>query len=86
MQVLFYIILTNVIKRRQIKEFMFWLFSDKLLYGEVLPGMTGNSYNLNRTIVLHECCIKDEAKGVKERAECAFTVESPAKSFVIWAK
>lgn len=38
--------------RRGVKEFRFWLFSDKLLYGDKL--VTGQ-YSLNRDISLHAC-------------------------------
>ncbi|CAM6002625.1 unnamed protein product [Sphagnum balticum] len=58
-----YKLLLEQLLKRTVKEFMFWLFSDKLLYGELLTGMTSNSncYNLNRIIPLHECRITDNA-------------------------
>jgi hypothetical protein len=69
--------------RRKVQEFQFWLFSDKLVYGEMLPGL--GSYNIHREIELFACRI-GEAGDLVERANCAFTVESPAKSFILWAK
>ena len=70
--------------RRVVKEFMFWLFSDKLLYGEVIPGL--GTYWLHREIQLVACRVSDGSKSAVERPECAITVESPAKSFIMWTK
>ena len=68
--------------RRGVKEFQFWLFTDKIVYGEMLPGI--GKYNVNREILLTACRIGDSPK--VERANCAFIIESPAKSFVVWTK
>lgn len=73
--------------RRQIKEFMFWLFSDKLLYGEPLGGMGVETFNLNRVISLMECRVTNDAVlPMVELLDRAFTIQSPAKSFVVIAK
>jgi RhoGEF domain/FYVE zinc finger len=42
--------------RRGIKEFRFWLFTDRLLYGDKVSVMVGpNMYKLNRDVSLYEC-------------------------------
>jgi FYVE/RhoGEF/PH domain-containing protein 5/6 len=69
--------------RRTQKEFQFWLFNDKLLYGEILPGL--NLYTLNHYIDLATCRISPGDPTV-ENFELSFVVESPEKSFVVWAK
>jgi hypothetical protein len=68
--------------RREVKPFTFWLFTDKLLYGDTDPlsGMV----NLHREINLIQCRMSD-ARAV-ENLDRAFTVESPSKSFIVWAK
>lgn len=82
-----YVIFCGVI-RRVVKEFEFWLFSDKLLYGELIPGL--GSYWLHREIQLVASRFTDaelaKSANTIERAESAIVVESPAKSFIIWAK
>ena len=71
-----------LIYRRDVKEFHFWLFNDKLLYGEPIPGL--GTYWLHREIKLVECRIS--AATNINRADVAFVVESPAKSFVVFTK
>ena len=101
--------------RRAIKEFQFWLFSDRLLYGEAVQTLTGpkglnnnlanhtnttNSsnnpnnnnnnthnrmYNLNRIILLQECRLVHIDEDFTSKSACAFGIEAPAKSFILWA-
>jgi hypothetical protein len=68
-------------QRRQKKQFKFWLFSDKLLYGEA--GTLANMFTLNREILLTECRISEVTDG--EDYDRALRIESPQKSFIIWA-
>lgn len=80
--------------RRQIKkgksekEFMFWLFSDKLIYGEPIPGIGQIQYSLNRDIPLAEARVRDYKVGNGSDADydSGFTVESTVKSFVVYAQ
>lgn len=69
------------------KEFMFWLFSDKLIYGEPIPGLGQIQYSLNRDIPLAETRVRDlkVATGSDADYDCGFTVESTVKSFVVYA-
>eukprot|EP01035_Chromulina_nebulosa_P019391 gene19391-25260_t len=67
--------------RRGRKEFKYWLFSDKLLYGE-LNGL--GSYRVNRQILFTEMRIT--STDTVENHERSFLIESKAKSFVTWAK
>ncbi len=66
--------------RRGIKPFRFWLFNDKLLYGE---DNGFGLYRLSREILLTQCRVVD-ANNV-ENNDRAFQIESPAKSFIVWA-
>jgi hypothetical protein len=68
--------------RREAKPFTFWLFTDKLLYGDTDPlsGMV----NLHREINLIQCRVS--AARAVENLDSAFTVESPSKSFIVWGK
>eukprot|EP00981_Chlorochromonas_danica_P003873 scaffold735_cov159-Ochromonas_danica.AAC.5 len=65
--------------RKRYKEFQFWLFSDRLLYGEKTPLGT---YALNRQINLSKCKLTLLGENDPER-QIAFIIESPAKSFKI---
>jgi hypothetical protein len=52
--------------RRGIKEFHFWLFTDRLLYGDKLSVMVGPTrFKLNRDVSLYECRVRSfvEAAG-----------------------
>eukprot|EP00602_Paraphysomonas_sp_CaronLab_P000051 CAMPEP_0185028450 /NCGR_PEP_ID=MMETSP1103-20130426/14168_1 /TAXON_ID=36769 /ORGANISM="Paraphysomonas bandaiensis, Strain Caron Lab Isolate" /LENGTH=652 /DNA_ID=CAMNT_0027562875 /DNA_START=12 /DNA_END=1970 /DNA_ORIENTATION=+ len=63
--------------RRGRKEFRFWVFSDKLLYGE----STGlGTYRPSRDILLTQLRVT----AVDENGEFAMRIESPAKSFYVW--
>lgn len=76
---LFYLI--NTIFRRTPKEFRFWLFTDKLLYGEKTPL---GAYTLHRDIDLSKCYVHScEDTTEAGPYKYSFVVESPAKSFVI---
>lgn len=66
--------------RRGLKEFHFWLFSDKLLYGQKLP-LVGENYMLNREIPLSKCFVK-LFDSVYDK-NVTFMVQSPAKSFIV---
>lgn len=46
--------------RRGVKEFHFWLFTDKLLYAEQVSGLAGSTsyYSLNRDISLTACRVR----------------------------
>lgn len=74
--------------RKAVKTYYFWLFSDKLLYGEPtgqLIGMGKKEYKLHRDIDLVTSRIApSQNKNVRER-ERALLIECPAKSFVVWA-
>ena len=68
--------------RRGTKYFRFWLFNDKLLYGEANGfGM----WTLNRQIDLTQCRVVEVLAGI-ENVDTAFQIESPTKSFIIWAE
>ena len=69
--------------RRGIKDFTFWLFSDEILYGEQqIPGV--GYYTSSRIISLSQFRVAP-AQNIAN-FERAFTIESPAKSFIVWAK
>jgi hypothetical protein len=61
------------------REYMFWLFTDKILYGELLTGM-GFSYALSREIYLTHVRTADGP------TDNSFLFESTAKSFVAYTK
>eukprot|EP01034_Spumella_vulgaris_P022072 gene22072-28167_t len=69
--------------RRGLKEFHFWLFSDKLLYGQAVP-FAKDIFILNREIPLSRCFVKlfDSLYD----SDRTFMVESPAKSFIVRTK
>lgn len=72
--------------RRAAKDFYFWLFSDKLLYGELVPGSSG-LYSLHRDISLMQSRIGPVTPSLStscEEEERAFMVQSPQKSFIVW--
>jgi len=72
--------------RRAAKDFYFWLFSDKLLYGELVPGSSG-LYSLHRDISLMQSRIGPVPPSLStscEEEERAFMVQSPQKSFIVW--
>lgn len=72
------------VHRREVKEFTFWLFSDKILYGgQQIPGV--GFYNSSRQIPLTECCVTayDECDRDASRA---MLIRSKAKSFIVWAR
>jgi hypothetical protein len=67
------------------KTFRFWLFSDKLLYGEeTFSAVREGMYRVNHEILLSRCNVttRDDA----ENDEFALRVQSPAKSFVLYFK
>ena len=72
--------------RRGKKKFKFWLFNDKILYGEENATVVQQSkvYSLNREILLIACRVS-EAIDQCDDFERAFMVESPSKSFIVWA-
>jgi len=78
--------------RRVVKPFNFWLFSDLFIYGEQVILSTAvadaigslPTYNINRTINLNACKIIS-ANDSYANCENAFIVQSPQKSFVVWA-
>ena len=55
--------------RRGIKEFQFWLFSDKLLYADLVQGLGGSSYSLNRDISLTACRVRSLSQGKAGKEE-----------------
>lgn len=84
--------------RKGKKEFMFWLCSDKLIYGEAIPvagALVSAQYMVNRDIRLSDCRVgacDDSGKKLSFGAgsgsiytSSAFVVESPSKSFIVWA-
>ena len=68
--------------RRGRKSFRFWLFNDKLLYGEASTPIVLGKFNLNRDIALTHCHVSSEQEG----PEFVMRVQSPAKSFIVWFK
>lgn len=69
--------------RRGIKDFTFWVFSDEILYGEQqIPGV--GYYTSSRVISFSQFRVSP-AKNINN-FEKAFLMESPAKSFIVWAK
>jgi len=74
--------------RKAVKTYTFWLFSDKLLYGEAtgqIVGLGKKEYKLHRVIDLVSSRIAASTdKKVKDR-ERALLIECPAKSFIVWA-
>lgn len=67
--------------RRGLKEFQFWLLTDRLLYGEPSP-VAVNQFTLNRDIALSTCCVRSIETAVYSQ-DFLFVVESPAKSFIV---
>jgi len=65
--------------RRGRKSFRFWLFNDKLLYGEPSKPILGK-FNLNRDIPLSDC----KVSSIDENDEFVMRFESPSKSFIVW--
>jgi len=67
------------------KTFRFWLFSDKLLYGEEeFSAIREGMYRVNHEIPLSRCNIT--TRNDIENNEFALRVQSPAKSFVLYFK
>lgn len=66
--------------RRGRKSFRFWLFNDKMLYGEASAPLILGKFNLNREIGLHQCHVSSET----ENSEYVMRIQSPAKSFIVW--
>jgi hypothetical protein len=85
----FHILITHSLCRRAAKLFQFWLFSDRLLYGErkriSKAGLSGDSYILHRDIRLVDCTIVDDSEIFKKR-EFGFAIVTPVKTLVLWAK
>jgi len=72
--------------RSKIRPFFFWLFTDKLVYGDEVPGLEGN-YIVHRDLPLDAC----RASVPPPRLECAnreraLFIESSQKSFIVWAE
>ncbi len=65
------------------KEFNFWLLSDKLLYGQAVP-LARDIFILNREISLSRCFVK-LFEAVDDN-KLSFMLESPAKSFIVRTK
>ncbi len=73
--------------RNKTKDFKFWLFSDKLLYGDIfVPEELGGIYRLNHAISLSHCKMGTIREGEVQDMERAFKVESPGKSFIVWGR
>jgi hypothetical protein len=73
--------------RKANKLFHYWLFSDKMIYGEASTNILAgrNEYVLNRDIALFSSRINSEFDtSVKDR-ERAIMLECSEKSFVMWA-
>lgn len=70
--------------RRGLKEFYFWLLSDKLLYGQAVP-LARDIFILNREISLSRCFVKMLGAADGDTL-LSFMVESPAKSFIVRTK
>ena len=68
--------------RRGRKQFRFWLFNDKLLYGEASTPYILGKFNLNRDLPLNQCQVSKE----EENSEFVMRIQSPAKSFLVWFK
>jgi hypothetical protein len=66
-------------RRRGRKEFRFWLFNDKILYGE---GTGLGTYRPSREILLTQSRVTAATVG----GEPVMRIESPAKSFDVWMK
>ena len=82
--------------RKAVKPFHFWLFTDKLVYGEALntmnininmPGMNlrNKEYTIHREIDLVGSRIRASKDPNIANRQRALLVECPAKSFVVWA-
>ena len=70
-------------RRRGIKDFNFWVFSDCILYGEQqIPGV--GYYNSSRVIQLTRCRVSP-ARNIAN-SENAFIIESAEKSFIVWTQ
>ena len=70
--------------RKSVREFQFWLFSDKLLYGEALPGTDG-IFMLHRDIDLTSCrAAIPPPRHTCPDIERAIYIESSQKSFIAW--
>ena len=55
--------------RRGVKEFYFWLFSDKLLYGDRVSSLSSvPSYSLNRDISLFSCRVRSVQEEKRDAA------------------
>ena len=70
--------------RKSVKPYYFWLFTDKLIYGEEVLGLEG-TYLVHRDISLDAC----RATVPPPRVECdhrdrALLIESSQKSFIVW--
>ena len=72
--------------RRGKKKFKFWLFSDKILYGEENTTVVQQSkvYSLHREILLIACRVSNVVQECDD-IDRAFMLESPSKSFIVWA-
>lgn len=72
--------------RRGKKKFKFWLFSDKILYGEENTTVVQQSkvYSLHREILLIACRVSNVVRECDD-IDRAFMLESPSKSFIVWA-
>jgi len=84
-----YLIMSGVLDRQtrsKVRPYMFWLLTDKLIYGEEVPGLEGN-YIIHRDFPLDAC----RASVPPPRLECAnreraLFIESSQKSFIVWAE
>ena len=74
--------------RKAIKPFRFWLFSDKIIYGEELVsirrGTQASRYSLHREIDLVTSRISPVTSGNIANHERALRIECPAKSFIVF--
>ena len=67
--------------RRGVKEFHFWLFSDKLLYGDRVSSLSSApSYSLNRDISLLSCRVRSLQEEKRGEASGSFNMGSSIES------
>jgi hypothetical protein len=64
---------------------MFWLFSDKLVFGELTSDQS-TTFTLHPSILLSKCLVADEYNTMLDNPELAFSIVSEVDSFMAWAK
>ena len=63
------------------KDIIVWLFSDKLIYGDILSS-TNNMYSISKDLILTNCNFRDATGSL----DASFVLESTAETFVLFAK